>query len=61
VENCLKDGVLGEAPNFARDVNARGARRARDWRAGNRKFLVAVRTPRLIVDIVSIDFERGDF
>ena len=59
--NCLKDGVLGEAPNFARDVNARGARRARDWTAGSRRFLVAVRTPRLIVDIVSIDIQEKSF
>lgn len=43
---------LVEAPNFARDAIARGARRVRDWMAGSRRFLVAVRTPRLRVDIV---------
>jgi hypothetical protein len=43
---------LVEAPNFARGVVARAARRARDWIAGSRRFLVAVRTPRLMADIV---------
>jgi hypothetical protein len=62
VENCLKEGVRGEAPNFARAVKARGARTAaRDWRAGNRRFLVAVRTPRLIEDIVVNWMQRGEF
>lgn len=36
----------------ARTAEVRGARRARAWKAGNRRFLVAVRTLRLIVDIV---------
>ena len=61
VENCLKEGVLVEALNFARDVTVRGARRARDWRAGNRRFLVAVRIPRLRVDIVINWNKSGDF
>lgn len=55
VENGLTEEILGVAPNFARDEAARGARRARLWRAGKRRFLVAVRTPRLMVDILSID------
>lgn len=51
----MKDGVLGEAGKFPRDANARGPRIARDRMLGNRRFRVAVRTPRLSVDIVSID------
>jgi hypothetical protein len=59
VENCLKVGVRGEAVKLAR-VAARGARRARDWRAGgSRRFLVAVRTPRLIADMINW-FQRRD-
>jgi hypothetical protein len=53
VENCLKEGVLVEAPKLARDADMRGARRARAWRAGKRRFLVAERTPRLMVDMVN--------
>ena len=50
-----EEGVVrGEAVKFARDVNARGVRRgARDCKAGVRRDLEAVRTPRLIVDIVN--------
>jgi hypothetical protein len=59
-ENCLKVGVRSEAWKVARCVNERGARRARDWRAGNRRFLVAVRTLRLIVDMVVNWIEKGD-
>jgi hypothetical protein len=51
-ENCLKVGVRGEAWMVARCVGERGARRARDWMAGNRKFLVAVRTLRFIADMI---------
>jgi hypothetical protein len=51
-ENCLKLGVRGEAWMVARCVRERGARRARDWNADNRRFLVAVRTLRLIADMV---------
>lgn len=56
MENCLKDnGVLGEAPKFARVFNETGILRFRDW-AGSRKVLDAVRTLRLIVDIVLFCF-----
>jgi len=51
-ENFLKLEMRGEACVVARGASERGARRARDWRAGNRKFLVAVRTLRFIADMV---------
>ena len=35
-----------------RAAAVRGARRARAWRGGNRRFRVAVRTLRLKVDII---------
>lgn len=61
VENCLYDErPLDEAETVvARVIElVRGARRARAWRVGNRRFLVAVRTLRLMVDIVN--GERGE-
>jgi hypothetical protein len=59
-ENCLKVGMRCEVWIAARCVKERGARRARDWRAGNRRFLVAVRTLRLIADMIVNWFQRGD-
>lgn len=60
-ENCLKAGVRGEAWTVARSVKERGARRARELRAGNRRFFVAVRTLRLIADMIFNWIEKGDF
>lgn len=40
------------AAKFARDEIARGARRARDWRMGILRVLEAVRTLRLIDDMI---------
>jgi hypothetical protein len=52
VENFLKEeGVRCEAAKLARQVNARGVT-ARDWMAGKRRFLDAVRTLRLMADMV---------
>ena len=62
VENCLKDGVLADDPRFTRDVRARGARSALDRVADNPRFLVTARTPRLMVDIVVVNWsQRGEF
>jgi transposase InsO family protein len=58
VENCLKEGVRCEAAKVALQLRARGARRAR---AGSRRFLEAVRTPRLIADMIVNWIERGEF
>jgi hypothetical protein len=60
VENCLKDCVLVEALKFARLVNESGTRRVRDWRAGRRMFFEAVRTPRLMADMVTINQRTGN-
>lgn len=52
MENCLRDGVvLVEAPKFARLLRESGILKFRDW-AGSRRVLDAVRTLRLMVDIV---------
>ena len=58
VENCLKEGVRCEAAKVALQLRARGARRAR---AGSRRFLEAVRTPRLIADMIVNWMKRGEF
>lgn len=59
MENCLKEGQV-EGPIQARyEVRARGALTIRDWRRGKRRFLEAVRTPRWIVDILSIGSREG--
>jgi hypothetical protein len=60
VEKCLEERALVEAPDAARDTEVRGVRRARAWMAGIRRCLVAVRTLRLIVDIVVHWIKRGD-
>ena len=59
-ENCLKLVVRSEAWMVVRCIKERGARRPRDWRAGNRRFLVAVRTPRLIADMIVNWFQKED-